>query len=193
MLNDIKQNSETTSHYEDMHAKSLIKDAVIKKLKARNITPTQQRVEIAQILFEKPQHLSAEQVLAKVNGNAAVSKATVYNTLGLFARKALVKEVIVDPSKVFYDSNVHPHQHFYNIDTGILTDIDSEAANVRCKCLWLNAISRKTGWFIGLLSFVPVAPRQSSIINNTFRLTSLAANIRLYCTNFSATVVSILS
>ncbi len=108
-----------------MEPQSVLKNAVIKRLKNHNITPTQQRVEIAQILFEKPQHLSAEQVLAKVNnGTAVVSKATVYNTLGLFARKALIKEVIVDPSKVFYDSNVHKHHHFYNLDTGILTDIE---------------------------------------------------------------------
>ncbi|MFV2059681.1 MAG: Fur family transcriptional regulator [Gammaproteobacteria bacterium] len=108
-----------------MESHSILKNAVIKRLKSRNITPTQQRVEIAQILFEKPQHLSAEQVLDKVNeGSAAVSKATVYNTLGLFARKALIKEVIVDPSKVFYDSNIQKHHHFYNLDTGILTDIE---------------------------------------------------------------------
>jgi Fur family iron response transcriptional regulator len=68
--------------------------------------------------------MSAEQVLLEVNqGQALVSKATVYNTLGLFARKGLVREVIVDPSKVFYDSNVSAHQHYFNVDTGELTDI----------------------------------------------------------------------
>ena len=126
MLNDIKQKPDMTSNYQEIESQSILKNAVIKKLKARSITPTQQRVEIAQILFEKPQHLSAEQVLAKVNtGGAVVSKATVYNTLGLFARKALIKEVIVDPSKVFYDSNVDKHHHFYNLDTGVLTDIEA--------------------------------------------------------------------
>lgn len=130
MLNHIKQKTKIPSLFKGFESQTILKDAVIKRLKARNITPTQQRVEIAQILFEKPQHLSAEQVLAKVNGNAAVSKATVYNTLGLFAKKALVKEVIVDPSKVFYDSNVHPHHHFYNLDTGKLTDIEVSAVNL---------------------------------------------------------------
>ena len=99
---------------------------VIDRLKACGITPTQQRVEIAQILFARPQHVSAEQVLAIVNAHGAVvSKATVYNTLGLFAREGLVREVIVDPTKVFYDSNTGPHHHFYNVDTGALTDIDA--------------------------------------------------------------------
>jgi len=55
--------------------------------------------------------------------SSTASKATIYNTLGLFAKKGLVKEVIVDPSKVFYDSNVSKHFHFFNTDTGMLTDI----------------------------------------------------------------------
>jgi Fur family iron response transcriptional regulator len=91
------------------------------------ITPTLQRVEIAQILFAKPQHLSAEDVLTMVNKTAVqVSKATVYNTLGLFAKEGLIREVIVDPAKVFYDPTTIPHHHFYNVDTGSLTDIEAE-------------------------------------------------------------------
>ena len=102
-----------------------IRDDIKNKLKSSGVTPTTQRVDIAQILFERPQHLSAEQVLKMVNDKAdsTVSKATIYNTLGLFAKKGLVKEVNVDSSKVFYDSNVSKHFHFYNIDTGLLTDI----------------------------------------------------------------------
>ena len=100
------------------------KHEVIALLQEYGITPTQQRVEIAQVLFARPQHLSADQVLAQVNETrAVVSKATVYNTLNLFARKGLVREIIVDPSKVFYDSNTTEHHHFYNVDTGMLSDI----------------------------------------------------------------------
>ena len=99
---------------------------IAEQLREVGITPTQQRVQIAEILFARPQHLSADQVLAVVNSNGPIaSKATIYNTLGLFARKGLVREVIVDPSKVFYDSNTSEHHHFYNIDSGELTDIDA--------------------------------------------------------------------
>lgn len=102
------------------------KQAIADRLQALNIQPTQQRLEIAQLLLAQPQHMSAEQVLAAVNtkGNV-VSKATVYNTLGLFAAKGLVREVIVDPNRVFYDSNIDSHHHFYNVDTGELTDIQA--------------------------------------------------------------------
>jgi len=106
------------------------RDSIIDKLKSSGVTPTTQRVEIAQILFARPQHLSAEQILEMVNeSSSTASKATVYNTLGLFAKKGLVKEVIVDPSKVFYDSNVSKHFHFFNTDTGLLTDIPVDAIN----------------------------------------------------------------
>lgn len=95
-------------------------------LASRDITPTPQRIEIARILLAKPQHLSAEQVLGALKREGhQVSKATVYNTLGLFAEKGLVREVIVDPSKVFYDSNCTDHHHFYDIDSCVLVDIEA--------------------------------------------------------------------
>ncbi len=101
---------------------------IAERLKDCDITPTQQRLDIAAILFAKPQHLSADQVLELVNkGAITVSKATVYNTLGLFARKGLINEVIVDPTKIFYDSNTHAHYHFYHVDTGKLEDIPVSA------------------------------------------------------------------
>ncbi len=88
------------------------------------ILPTPQRLEIADILLEKPQHLSADQIIDRLrNGGSAVSKATVYNTLNLFSEHGLVKEVMVDPIRKFYDSTTHPHHHFYNVDTGELSDI----------------------------------------------------------------------
>ncbi len=97
---------------------------VIDLMRTKGVNPTQQRVEIAQVMFAEPQHVSADQVLTMVNKQRAlVSKATVYNTLGLFARKGLVREVIVDPSKAFYDPTMSPHHHFYNIDTGELMDV----------------------------------------------------------------------
>ena len=91
------------------------------------IVPTQQRRHIARILFARQQHVSAEQILERVNQEGSVaSKATVYNTLGLFARKGLIREVIVDPSRVFYDSNPSAHHHFFNVDTGQLEDIEAQ-------------------------------------------------------------------
>jgi len=98
--------------------------SVSKFLKENDINPTQQRVEIAQFLFQKQQHVSADQIISTISKGAnPVSKATVYNTLGLFAHKGLLREVIIDPNKVFYDTNIEHHHHFYNTSTSELTDI----------------------------------------------------------------------
>jgi|TARA_R110002074_G_scaffold170005_3_gene331954 Fur family iron response transcriptional regulator len=97
----------------------------------RGITPTQQRLEIASFLFKKQQHVSADQILSNINqGQNPVSKATVYNTLGLFASKGLLREVIIDPSKVFYDTNTEHHHHFYNTNTCDLTDINHDEIHI---------------------------------------------------------------
>ena len=91
------------------------------------ILPTPQRIEIASILLERAQHLSAEHILDKLKASGSrVSKATVYNTLNLFSERGLVKEVMVDPVRKFYDSTTHPHHHFYNADTRELSDISSD-------------------------------------------------------------------
>jgi len=103
-------------------------DELLAHLMAHDIQPTRQRREIARVLFARPQHLSADDVLRLVNADGPrASKATVYNTLGLFARKGLIREVIVDPTRVFYDPNTREHHHFYNVDTGRLEDIDADA------------------------------------------------------------------
>jgi len=103
-------------------------------MRKHGIMPTRQRQSIAAVMLAKPQHLSADQVLEAVRRwGGRVSKATVYNTLGLFARKGLVREVIVDTSRVFYDSTIHPHHHVYNIDTGALQDLD-------CDCIGMDKL-----------------------------------------------------
>lgn len=96
-------------------------------IEKHGILPTAQRLEIAAILLEKPQHLSADQIIDQLRlSGSAVSKATVYNTLKLFSERGLVKEVMVDPVRKFYDSTTHPHHHFYNVDTGQLADIPDD-------------------------------------------------------------------
>lgn len=104
------------------------KEDLVRLLRDHGITPTRQRLEIARALFVRKEHLSADQIMAFVNERCAeTSKATVYNTLNLLVERKLIREVIVDPCKVFYDPNTEPHHHFYDVVTGRLTDIDSRA------------------------------------------------------------------
>jgi Fur family transcriptional regulator, iron response regulator len=102
------------------------REAIPEVLSAAGIIPTLQRVEIAALLLGGTQHLCADQVIARLSAaNVPVSKATVYNTLGLFAERGLLREVMVDATRVFYDSNTAPHHHFYNVDDGVLIDFPS--------------------------------------------------------------------
>ena len=101
-------------------------------LESAEVRCTQQRMLLASLVLSHKQHLSADQVFALANRDGpAVSKATVYNTLNLFARLGLVREVIVDPQRVFYDSNVSDHHHLYNEDDGSLIDVDAGSLEVR--------------------------------------------------------------
>lgn len=104
---------------------------VISLLREHGVTPTQQRVEIGQLLFAEPQHFSAEQLLERLNAAGGhVSKATVYNTLNLFVQKGLIREVVVDPNRLFYDSNLEPHHHFFHVDSGALEDVPAEQVGI---------------------------------------------------------------
>jgi len=96
-------------------------------LAEHGITPTPQRIEVAEILLERPQHLSADQIIERLRlAGSRVSKATVYNSLKLFGEKGIVRELTVDPERRFYDSTTRAHHHFYNVDTGELADIPDE-------------------------------------------------------------------
>lgn len=100
-------------------------------LRRHGINPTTQRVSIARLLLARCTHMSAEEVYKAVNADSRrVSKATVYNTLGLLAQKGIVREVIADPNRVFYDPNTAPHHHFFDVTTGELHDIDANQVQV---------------------------------------------------------------
>ncbi|MGH8604793.1 MAG: Fur family transcriptional regulator [Gammaproteobacteria bacterium] len=107
--------------------RQLTQQGIEGQLEEAGVSPTPQRVEIARIMLSQPQHMSAEDVLVALRkAGAAASKATVYNTLRLFAQCGLLRTVIVDPTKVFYDSNTVPHHHFYDVEAGTLTDFRAE-------------------------------------------------------------------
>jgi Fur family iron response transcriptional regulator len=95
-----------------------------RKLAELGIRPTVPRVRIAALLFAAPQHLSAEQIIASLAASGRrVSKATVYNTLKILASSGLIRQLTIDDSRAWYDSNTGAHYHFHDIETGALTDV----------------------------------------------------------------------
>jgi Fur family iron response transcriptional regulator len=94
------------------------------RLVRAGVRPTAQRLRIAQVLLGRPQHLSAEQVLAGLRGQGMrVSKATIYNTLNLFAASGLIRQLSVGGDRCWFDSNTDAHYHFHDLDTGALMDV----------------------------------------------------------------------
>ena len=111
--------------------KSILNDTNMSKESARrvlsqyHIKPTAQRLDIARITLYKDQHLSAEDVIMRLNSNTdGISRATVYNTLNLFVDKGLLRRVKIDSSKIYYDSKTKPHSHYFNVDTGEILDFE---------------------------------------------------------------------
>ncbi len=101
------------------------------RLTKAGIPPTRQRLAIAEVLFARPVHLSADQILARVRERMPeVSRATVYNTLKFFREKNMVRELVVDPERVFYDSNTEPHYHLFDVRTGELSDVSADELQV---------------------------------------------------------------
>ena len=101
------------------------------RLEAHGVAPTAQRLKIAALVLEPAQHVTAEQVLARLSAHGErVSKATVYNTLNLFAARGLLRELCVDPARAWFDSNTAPHFHMQHVDTGELVDLASDAVAI---------------------------------------------------------------
>jgi Fur family iron response transcriptional regulator len=110
----------------------MTREEIAAKLELCGVLPTAQRLDIAEVILAKPQHLSADQIIARVRAQGSrVSKATVYNTLNLFCARGLLRTVEVDPTRQYYDSSTETHHHFYNVDTGELTDIPMHAVTLR--------------------------------------------------------------
>jgi Fur family transcriptional regulator, iron response regulator len=99
----------------------------VKSLRACGISPTPQRLRIAALVLSSPRHMTAEQVLEALRRQGVrASKATVYNTLNLFASRGLMHHFAVDTSRAWFDSNTAPHCHFQDLESGDLTDVPLE-------------------------------------------------------------------
>ena len=105
--------------------------ALMHLLREHGVQPTLQRLAIADVMLRGPCHLTAEQVLRLARERQPeLSRATVYGTLQLFVRQLLLRELPIDGEATVYDSNLMPHHHVYNVDTGEVSDVPPEALQV---------------------------------------------------------------
>ena len=94
-------------------------------LRAAGLRPTRQRLLLGTLLFGLgDRHVSAEELHAEAVGRGEkVSLATVYNTLHQLKRAGLLRELAIEGTKAFFDTNTSSHHHFYNEREGTLLDI----------------------------------------------------------------------
>jgi Fur family iron response transcriptional regulator len=105
---------------------------VIDRLRAAGLRPTRQRIALAKLLFEAgDRHVTAEELHGEaLSGNVRVSLATVYNTLHQFTAAGLLRQVVVDSGRSYFDTNTLDHHHFFFEETGRLQDIPGDAVTV---------------------------------------------------------------
>ncbi len=104
----------------------------MEKLRAAGLRPTRQRIELAAHLFAGPdRHVTAESLHDEVVvSGIKVSLATVYNTLHQFTEAGLLRQVVVDAARGYFDTNTGNHQHFFLEDEGTLIDIPGDTITV---------------------------------------------------------------
>jgi Fur family iron response transcriptional regulator len=102
------------------------------RLRAAGLRPTRQRLALARLLFDSgDRHVTAEHLHGEAYADAIpVSLATVYNTLHQFTAAGLLREVVVEPGRSYFDTNVSDHHHFFCESTGRLQDIPAELVMV---------------------------------------------------------------
>ena len=104
----------------------------LSQLNDAGLRPTRQRLALARLLFEcEPHHVTAEQLYSKaLKEKVKVSLATVYNTLHQFKDAGLLREVVVEPGRSYFDTNLTDHHHFYRESSGELIDFPEHTMTV---------------------------------------------------------------
>ncbi len=102
------------------------------RLKSAGLRPTKQRLALSRLLFEGVnRHITAEQLHVEARGHGVVvSLATVYNALHQFTASGMLREVIVDAGRSYFDTNVADHHHLFFVDEGRLEDISPDVVGL---------------------------------------------------------------
>jgi Fur family iron response transcriptional regulator len=100
----------------------------MQRLHSVGLRPTRQRLGLARLLFDRgDRHVTAEQLHGEaMSDNLKVSLATVYNTLNQFTEAGLLREVVVESGRSYFDTNTLAHHHFFHERDGTLEDIPGD-------------------------------------------------------------------
>ncbi|MDF1793581.1 MAG: Fur family transcriptional regulator [Thalassobaculaceae bacterium] len=106
--------------------------AAVDTLRGAGLRPTRQRLSLARLLFDgEDRHVTAEQLHSQAERDGVrVSLATVYNTLHQFTDAGLLREVVVEAGRSYFDTNTMGHHHFFEAESGRLIDIPAEQVSI---------------------------------------------------------------
>lgn len=106
--------------------------SALDRLRSVGLRPTRQRLALAKLLFEAGhRHVTAEDLHKEArDADVRVSLATVYNTLHQLTEAGLLREVVVDSGRSYFDTNNHDHHHFFHAESGRLQDIPAGRISV---------------------------------------------------------------
>ena len=98
-------------------------------LRMAGLRPTRQRIALAELLFAGDhRHVSAEQLHAEaLTADVNVSLATIYNSLHQFRQAGLLREVAIDASRSYFDTDTSDHHHFYIEDEQRVIDVPASS------------------------------------------------------------------
>ena len=117
-------NTHTQSGRHDTYLRDLLQQA--------GLRATRQRLGLAELIFgHGERHLTAEGLYAEATeAGLRLSQTTVYNTLHQFTEGGLLREILADPRRIYFDTNVDPHHHFLDEETGYMEDIPADCIAV---------------------------------------------------------------
>ena len=102
----------------------------IEKLRKSGLRPTRQRIKICEVLFntDKTFHFTINDLvkMIEVKTNQKISLATVYNTIHAFEKKGYLKEIAINSSQTYFDTNTTNHHHFFDEKQKELIDLENE-------------------------------------------------------------------
>ena len=102
----------------------------IKKLRDSGLRPTKQRVKICEVLFERDKtfHFTINDLtkIIHTQTDKKISLATVYNTVHAFEKKGYLKQIPINSSQTYFDTNISDHHHFYDMQTEKLIDLENK-------------------------------------------------------------------
>ncbi len=101
-------------------------------LRQAGLRPTRQRLMLGEFLFSKGgRHVTADMIYTEaVAANMPISRATVYNTLHQFTDAGLLRQIGVDGSKSFFDTNPGTHHHFFVDHEDRLLDVPAPGVEI---------------------------------------------------------------